>query len=153
MRPLIVHKWYPSLQAQTVANFYLAFDLDLAIIPVLNKVDLPAADPPRVAADIATAFDLPEASVLQCSAKAGTGIEPLLRAVVERIPPPGGDPKALFRLLLFDAKADEYRGVVCLVLVKDGVVKVGDRIRSAFSGETYDVLEVRPPVSRRPFRD
>ena len=76
------------LQAQTLANFYLAFDLDLAIVPVLNKVDLPAADPERTAEDVHTAFDLPAESCIRASAKTGVGIDDVLRAVVQRVPPP-----------------------------------------------------------------
>ena len=129
-------------QAQTVANFYAAFELDLAIIPVINKIDLPAADPDRVAAEIESAFDLPADTNIRCSAKAGVGIDEVLRAVVRDVPPPGGDESAPFRLLLFDAHTDEFRGVVCLVVVKDGVVRKGDRLRTHSTGNTLDVLEV-----------
>lgn len=132
------------MQAQTVANFYLAFDLDLEIVPVLNKIDLPAADPDRVADDIEAAFDLPVASIVRASAKSGIGIDDVLTAVVERVPPPQSDAGAAapFRLLLFDAKADEFRGIVCMVLVKDGVVRKGDRLKTMSTGASYEVLEV-----------
>lgn len=137
---------HAHMQAQTVANFYLAFDLDLEIVPVLNKIDLPAADPDRVAADVEAAFDLPAASIIRASAKAGLGIEDVLAAVVERVPPPqsAAGPAAPFRLLLFDAKADEFRGIVCMVLVKDGTVRKGDRLKTMSTGSSYEVLEVRP---------
>lgn len=132
------------LQAQTVANFYLAFELDLAVVPVINKVDLPAADAARVAGEVEAAFDLPAAGAVRCSAKSGLGVADVLAAVVERMPAPTGRADAPFRLLLFDAHADEYRGVVCLVFVRDGVVRKGDRLRSCSTGSMYDVLEVRP---------
>ena len=139
-----------TLQAQTVANFYLAFELDLAVVPVINKVDLPAADPARVAAEIEAAFDLPAASAVHCSAKSGLGVADVLAAVVERMPAPAGRTDAPFRLLLFDAHADEYRGVVCLVFVRDGAVRKGDRLRSCATGSLYDVLEVRHTATAIP---
>lgn len=131
------------MQAQTVANFYLAFELNLEIVPVLNKIDLPAADPERVAADIETAFDLPADSVIQASAKSGLGIEDVLAAIVERVPQPHSTkPDGPFRLLLFDAKADEFRGIICMVLVKDGIVRKGDKLKAMSTGASYEVLEV-----------
>jgi translation elongation factor EF-G len=136
------------MQAQTVANFYLAFELDLAVVAVINKIDLPAADPNRVASEIEAAFDLPATSAIHCSAKSGIGVGDILQAVVEKIPPPAGDEAAPFRLLLFDAHADEFRGVVCMVLVKDGVVRRGDKLRSCSTGDTLEVIEVCNPSSR-----
>lgn len=130
------------MQAQTVANFYSAFELDLAVVPVINKVDLPAADPDRVASEIESAFDLPASSSIRCSAKAGIGVDDVLRAVVREVPPPSGDETAPFRLLLFDAHTDEFRGVVCLVVVKDGTVRKGDRLRTHSTGSLLEVLEV-----------
>ena len=99
-----------GVQAQTVANFFLAFEQDLAIVPVLNKIDMPAAEPDRVAQQLAEAFDIPpEETNLRVSAKTGKGLEGVLEAVVERIPPPKGNVDGPPRLLLFDAYHDEFR--------------------------------------------
>ncbi|KAL6778730.1 EFG11 [Auxenochlorella protothecoides x Auxenochlorella symbiontica] len=131
-----------GVQAQTVANFWLAFEQDLAIIPVLNKIDAPGAEPARVTAQLAEAFDLDPAAVLAISAKTGAGLDRVLPAVVERVPPPRGDLAAPLRALLFDAYHDEYRGVVCLLAVADGAVGRGDRVTAAAAGQSYDVVEV-----------
>eukprot|EP00889_Picochlorum_renovo_P003648 jgi/Picre1/30678/NNA_006039.t1 len=118
-----------GIQAQTVANFFLAFEQDLAIIPVLNKIDMPAADPEKVAEQLEENFDL---NTKECSfsAKTGLGVNALLQSIVERIPAPKGDASAHTRMLVFDAYHDEYRGVVCLILVVDGKVQKGDKIAS-----------------------
>jgi len=98
-----------GIQAQTVANFFLAFEQDLAIVPVLNKIDMPAAEPERVAEQLKEAFDVPPGDCLLVSAKAGTGLPAVLEAVVERMPPPQGKRDAPLRLLLFDAYHDEFK--------------------------------------------
>lgn len=98
-----------GVQAQTVANFFLAFDQNLAVVPVLNKIDMPAAEPDRVAEQMREAFDIEPEECLRVSAKTGLGLEGVLEAVVERVPPPGGDPKGNLRLLLFDAFHDEFK--------------------------------------------
>lgn len=137
-----------GIQAQTVANFFMAFDQNLSIVPVLNKIDLPAADPDRVAAQLKDAFDLDAADCVHVSAKTGVGLDQLLQAVVDRIPPPPatscapGKPSPL-RMLLFDAFHDEFRGVICLVNIVDGALKKGDRIASCSNThEVWDVLDV-----------
>ena len=131
-----------GVEAQTVANFYLAFEQDLTIIPVLNKIDMPAADPARVASQLEDNFDLDAADCVSVSAKTGEGVRMLLDAIVDRVPPPTGDVEANTRLLVFDAYHDEYRGVVCLVNVVDGSLRKGDRIVSKASGDSWDVIEV-----------
>ena len=132
-----------GIQAQTVANFYLAWEQGLTIVPVINKVDMPAADPVKVADEMSAAFDITPESCILASAKTGLGVEAVLRGIVEQIPPPSGDPEGKLRLLLFDAFHDEYRGVICMVLVKDGCVRTGDKIKAFSDTQTYEVLEVR----------
>ncbi|KAK9810141.1 hypothetical protein WJX72_005508 [[Myrmecia] bisecta] len=131
-----------GIQAQTVANFFLAFDQDLAVVPVLNKIDMATAEPARVAAEMQQAFDIDPASCLLASAKTGRGLEQVLPAVIERIPAPQGREEGRLRMLLFDAYHDEYRGVVCLVEVVDGQLHKGDKVVSASNGEQHDILEV-----------
>ncbi|KAF6264082.1 GTP binding protein lepa [Scenedesmus sp. NREL 46B-D3] len=131
-----------GVQAQTVANFYLAFEQELALLPLLNKMDLPSADPVAVTAQMAAAFDVSPDDVLAVSAKTGYGLQELLPAVIGRVPPPAGSPGRPLRLLLFDAFHDEYRGVVCLVAVVDGRLRAGDRLAAASSGQEYEALEV-----------
>ncbi|CAG2063887.1 unnamed protein product [Timema podura] len=128
-----------GVQAQTVANFYLAFYKELTIIPVLNKVDLKNADPERVKEQMKTLFDINPSDILQISAKLGTGVEDVLRAIVERIPPPPVDRSADFRALLFDSWYDRYRGAILLVYVTDGSVKVGKEITFVHSGKNYEI--------------
>ncbi|PSC76214.1 translation factor GUF1 mitochondrial isoform X1 isoform B [Micractinium conductrix] len=131
-----------GVQAQTVANFFLAFELDLSIVPVLNKCDMDSAEPDRVAQQLKDAFDIEPAECLRVSAKTGMGLGSVLPAVVQRIPPPQGEPSGELRMLLFDAYHDEYRGVVCLVEVLDGRVQKGDKITAASTGTNYEVNEV-----------
>ncbi|KAJ3039552.1 Translation factor guf1 mitochondrial [Rhizophlyctis rosea] len=131
-----------GIQAQTVANFYLAFGEDLTIIPVINKIDLPAADPEKVSQQIETVFELDTSDTLAISAKSGIGVEDVLAAVVERIPPPVGDKDKSLRALLFDTWYDTYVGVVCLLAVKDGMIKKGDKITSMHTQNTYEVSDL-----------
>jgi len=131
-----------GVEAQTVANFYLAFEQNLAIIPVLNKIDMPAADPDRVARQLEESFDLDASDAVAVSAKTGAGVVELLDAIVDRIPHPKGDVDGNTRMLVFDAYHDEYRGVVCLVNVVDGALAKGDRIVSKATGDAWDVIEV-----------
>ena len=131
-----------GVQAQTMANFFLAFELDLTIVPILNKIDMASADPERVGAEIKKAFDIEPEELLQVSAKTGLNLESILQAIVERVPAPVGDKEKLFKGLLFDSWFDEYRGVICLVEVLDGTLKKGDKITSAQSGQSYDVLDI-----------
>jgi GTP-binding protein LepA len=131
-----------GVQAQTIANLYLAMENNLAIIPVINKIDLLTADIDRVIEQIDTELGLDAFSHIKCSAKQGIGIEDVLEAIVERIPPPTGDPAKALSALIFDAKYDSFRGTVIHCRVFDGEVKHGDVIRFMSSGSTYKVEEV-----------
>ncbi|XP_070552885.1 translation factor Guf1, mitochondrial-like [Ptychodera flava] len=131
-----------GVQAQTVANFYMAFESDLHIIPVMNKIDLKVADPDRVASQMENLFDTKEDEIIKVSAKLGTGVEDVLKAVVERIPPPSSDPDKPLKALLFDSWYDQYRGAILNIAVKDGSLGVGEKITSAHTGKTYEVKEV-----------
>ncbi len=130
-----------GVEAQTLANLYLALDHDLAVIPVINKIDLPSADVPRVQAQIeALGFNADE--VLAVSAKEGLGIDALLEAVVRRIPPPAGAAEAPLRALVFDSTFDAYKGVIAYVRVMDGQLTPGIRIRLMATGRAFDVAEL-----------
>lgn len=131
-----------GVQAQTVANFYLAFESDLTIIPVINKIDQPTADPDRVKAQLKSMFDLNPSDALLTSAKTGQGLEQVIPAVIERIPPPPGRSNSPMRMLLLDSYYDEYKGVICHVAVVDGVLRKGDKISSAATGHSYEILDV-----------
>ncbi|XP_022991182.1 translation factor GUF1 homolog, mitochondrial isoform X1 [Cucurbita maxima] len=131
-----------GVQAQTVANFYLAFESNLTIIPVINKIDQPTADPDRVKAQLKSMFDLDSAHAVLTSAKTGQGLEHVLPAIIERIPPPPGKSSSPLRMLLLDSYYDEYKGVICHVAVVDGVLRKGDKISSAATGQAYEVLDV-----------
>ncbi|KAJ2842461.1 Translation factor guf1 mitochondrial, partial [Coemansia erecta] len=131
-----------GIQAQTVANFFLAFGEGLEVIPMLNKIDLPTAEPDRAALQIESAFEIDATNIVHISAKTGLGIDKVLPSVIERIPRPVGSIDAPFKALLFDTWYDKYVGVVCLMAVKDGAVRRGDRIVSTHSGARYDVMEV-----------
>jgi GTP-binding protein LepA len=126
-------------EAQTIANAYLAINNDLEIIPVINKVDLPSAEPERIREQIESVIGLDGSTAILASAKAGTGIDEILERVVSAVPPPSGDPKAPLRALLFDSWYDSYRGVMILVRIVDGEVKKGDRIRFVTTGRVYEV--------------
>uniref|UniRef100_A0A8C2V9Q7 GTP binding elongation factor GUF1 n=1 Tax=Chinchilla lanigera TaxID=34839 RepID=A0A8C2V9Q7_CHILA len=131
-----------GIQAQTVANFFLAFEAQLSVIPVINKIDLKNADPGRVEKQIEKVFDIPSDECIKISAKLGTNIESVLQAVIERIPPPKVHRKNPLRALVFDSTFDQYRGVVANVALFDGVVSKGDKIVSAHTQKTYEVNEV-----------
>ncbi|KAJ8328664.1 Translation factor guf1 mitochondrial [Batrachochytrium dendrobatidis] len=131
-----------GIQAQTIANFYLAFGEDLVILPVLNKIDLPTADPERIANQIESTFELDTSLTRHISAKTGKGVPDLFIDVIERIPHPTGDVNKPFKALLFDTWYDQYAGVVCLIAVRDGSVKKGDRITSAHTKFHHDVTDV-----------
>jgi len=131
-----------GVQAQTVANVYLALDHDHAIVPVLNKIDLPAADPERVRREIEEAIGLDASQAILVSAKAGTGIDEVLEAVVRDIPPPAGEPDAPVRALIFDSWFDPYHGAVSLVRVKDGTLGKGQRIRLMAVGKEFQVTRL-----------
>jgi GTP-binding protein LepA len=131
-----------GVQAQTLANLYLALEHNLEIIPVINKIDLPSADIERVIEQIDTELGLDPDTHLKCSAKDGTGVDDILEAVVERIPPPKGDPEARLAALIFDAHYDAYRGTIINCRVFEGSVKAGDNIRFMFNNTVYRVEEV-----------
>lgn len=131
-----------GVQAQTVANFYLAFESNLTIIPVINKIDQPTADPDRVKAQLKSMFDLDPSDCLLTSAKTGQGLEQVLPTVIERIPPPPGNCNSSLRMLLLDSYYDEYKGVICHVAVVDGTLRKGDKISSAGTGQAYEVSDV-----------
>ncbi|MFS8524293.1 MAG: translation elongation factor 4, partial [Limnochordales bacterium] len=131
-----------GVEAQTLANTYLALEHDLEIIPVVNKIDLPNADPDRVLAEIEETIGLDPATAILASAKTGAGVDDILEAIVERIPPPKGDPEAPLRALIFDSHFDPYRGVVAYVRVVDGQLSPGQSIRMMSSGKTYEVTEL-----------
>jgi GTP-binding protein LepA len=131
-----------GVEAQTLANVYLALEADLEIIPVINKVDLPSADPDGVAQQIEDIVGLDASDAIRCSAKSGLGIEDVLEAIVAKIPPPQGDPKAPLRALIIDSWFDSYVGVVVLVRVKEGTVKVGDKIKLMATHAVHEVTKL-----------
>jgi GTP-binding protein LepA len=131
-----------GIEAQTLANLYLAMDADLHVIPVLNKIDLPSANPEKYAAEIAHILGGSPDDVLRVSAKTGEGVEELLHAVVEQIPPPQGNADASPRALIFDSVYDTYRGVVTYVRVVDGQLKHRDRIKMMSTNAVHEMLEV-----------
>ncbi len=137
-----------GIEAQTLANAYQAIEHDLAIVSALNKIDLPAAEPERRAAEIERVLGLPAEDTLLISAKTGQGVAELLDAVIEQVPPPKGDPDAPLQALMFDSYYDTYRGVVSAVRVFNGVLRTGARLRYVHAGENYDADEVgvRLPV-------
>ncbi|MGD9990381.1 translation elongation factor 4 [Pseudonocardia sp.] len=131
-----------GIEAQTLANLYLALEKDLTIVPVLNKIDLPAADPDRYAAEIAHIVGCDASDVLRVSAKTGVGVSELLDEVVRQVPPPVGDPDAPARAMIFDSVYDTYRGVVTYIRVVDGKITPRERIRMMSTGATHELLEV-----------
>jgi len=131
-----------GVEAQTVANLYLALEFDLEIVPVINKIDLPAADVERVRAEIEEDLGLDADAAVLCSAKEGIGIEEVLEAVVHRLPPPTGDPEAPLKALIFDAEYDPYRGAVMLVRVMEGTLRPGQSVLLMHTDAHYQVEEV-----------
>ncbi|MEN2465032.1 translation elongation factor 4 [Ornithinibacillus sp. FSL M8-0202] len=131
-----------GIEAQTLANVYLALDNELEIIPVINKIDLPSADPERVKKELEEVIGIDPDDVILASAKANIGIEDILERITEAVPPPAGDPDEPLKALIFDSLYDSYRGVVAYVCVKEGSVKVGDRIKMMATGKEFEVNEV-----------
>ena len=131
-----------GIEAQTLANLYLALEADLQIIPVLNKIDLPAAQPERYAEEIAGIIGCDPAEVLRVSAKTGDGVRELLNAIVQQVPPPGGDPAAPARALIFDSVYDTYRGVITYVRVMEGLLSKRERSLMMSTGAAHETLEV-----------
>lgn len=131
-----------GVEAQTLANVYLAIDNDLEIIPILNKIDLPNADPEKYKKEIEDVVGLDTSNIVYTSAKNGIGIEDLLEEIVKSVPAPSGDPNKPLKALIFDSYYDQYRGVMISVRIFDGEVKVGDKIRFMASGSDYEVIEL-----------
>jgi len=131
-----------GIEAQTLANCYLAMEHDLEIVACLNKIDLPAAEPERYAAEIEKVLGIPSDDVLRISAKTGEGVTDLLDAVIDRVPAPVGDPDAPLRALIFDSHFDQYRGVVSSVRVMDGRLSTGVRLRFMQTGATHEADEI-----------
>ncbi|MDO4242601.1 MAG: translation elongation factor 4 [Actinomyces sp.] len=131
-----------GVQAQTLANLYMAIEGDLTIIPVLNKIDLPAADPERHAAEIASIIGCDPEEVLRVSGKTGQGVPELLDRIVEAVPPPSGQPEGAARAMIFDSVYDTYRGVVTYVRVVDGALTARERIEMLSTGAVHDLLEI-----------
>ncbi|WP_116631903.1 translation elongation factor 4 [Pasteurella langaaensis] len=128
-----------GVEAQTLANCYTAIEMDLEVVPILNKIDLPAADPERVAEEIEDIVGIDAMEAVRCSAKTGVGIEDVLEEIVHKIPAPEGDMNAPLQALIIDSWFDNYLGVVSLVRVKNGVMKKGDKIKVMSTGQAYNV--------------
>ena len=131
-----------GIEAQTLANVYLALDNDLEILPVINKIDLPAADPERVRQEVEDVIGLDASEAVLASAKAGIGIEEILEQIVEKVPAPTGDPDAPLKALIFDSVYDAYKGVIISIRIMEGTVKAGDKIRMMATGAEFEVIEV-----------
>jgi GTP-binding protein LepA len=139
-----------GIEAQTLANCYLALEHDLEIVAALNKIDLPAADPDRYAAEIEAVLGIPQDEIIRMSAKTGDGVDQLLDAVIERIPPPEGARKAPLQGLIFDSQFDQYRGVVSSIRVVNGELRSGAKLQFMQTGANHEALEIgvrRPATS------
>lgn len=131
-----------GVEAQTLANCYTAMEMDLEVVPVLNKIDLPQADPMRVAEEIEDIVGIEAIDAVQCSAKTGIGIDDVLERIVSRIPAPEGDDSAPLQALIIDSWFDNYQGVVSLVRVKNGIIRAGDKMKVMSTGQTYQIDKV-----------
>ena len=131
-----------GIQAQTLANVYSAMEHNLEIIPALNKMDLPGAEPERVMSEVSTVLGYTEDETLKISGKTGQGVPELLEAIVHRIPPPSGAPESPLRALIFDSHYDRYKGVIAYLRVVDGNIRKGDRLRFMTTGTELEVIEV-----------
>jgi GTP-binding protein LepA len=134
-----------GVEAQTIANVYLAMENNLELIPVINKIDLPAADPIKVAEEIETSIGIDATDACLVSAKTGVGIRALIDAIVDRIPAPVGDPSATTKAIIYDSWFDSYLGALALVRVFDGNIKVGQKVRLMSNGEEHEVLDLMYP--------
>ena len=139
-----------GVEAQTMSNAYLAIDNDLMIVPVINKCDLPSAQPEVAKKEVEERIGISVADCVECSAKTGQGVQDVLEKVVELVPPPDGDPEAPLKALIFDSYYDSYRGVIVLVRIKEGRVKVGQEILLMAANKKYIVTQVgiRTPKER-----
>ncbi|KAJ7172220.1 P-loop containing nucleoside triphosphate hydrolase protein [Mycena filopes] len=131
-----------GVQAQTISVFHIAQERGLKIIPVLNKIDLPAAQPERIAAQMEATFGTDPADIICISAKTGRGVDQVLQAIIDRIPPPSGSTTKPLKAFLFDSQYDRYRGVISLVSIQDGVLKKGDRIASCYTKKKYEIADI-----------
>ena len=131
-----------GIEAQTLANVYLALEHDLEIIPIINKIDLPSAEPEKVREEIEDVIGLDASDAILASAKAGIGIEEILEAVVNRVPPPEGDKDAPLKALIYDSNYDSYRGAIAYIRIVDGVLRANSRIRMMHNGKSFDVTEI-----------
>ncbi|NKX10268.1 elongation factor 4 [Bacillus cereus] len=131
-----------GIEAQTLANVYLALDNNLEILPVINKIDLPSADPERVRQEVEDVIGLDASEAVLASAKAGIGIEEMLEQIVEKVPAPAGDSEEPLQCMIFDSLYDPYRGVIAYIRVVNGTVKVGDKVRMMATGKEFEVTEV-----------
>ena len=131
-----------GIEAQTLANVYLALDHDLDVLPVINKIDLPSADPERVIEEIEDVIGLEAQEAPQISAKTGLNVEDVLEQIVAKIPAPGGNPDSPMQALIFDSLYDSYKGVIVFCRMKEGTVRVGTTIQMMATGATADVVEV-----------
>ncbi|HEF5236501.1 TPA: elongation factor 4 [Bacillus cereus] len=131
-----------GIEAQTLANVYLALDNNLEILPVINKIDLPSADPERVRQEVEDVIGLDTSEAVLASAKAGIGIEEILEQIVEKVPAPTGDSEEPLQCMIFDSLYDPYRGVIAYIRVVNGTVKVGDKVRMMATGKEFEVTEV-----------
>ncbi len=138
-----------GVEAQTIANVYLALENNLELIPVINKIDLPAAEPERVAEEIETTIGIDATDAIMVSAKAGIGIHELLDAIVDRIPAPQGDPEAPTKALVYDSWFDPYLGALALVRVFDGAIRLKQQVKFMSNGETFEVLDLMYPHPRK----
>lgn len=142
-----------GIEAQTLANVYLALDNELEILPVINKIDLPAADPERVRAEIEEVIGLDASEAVLASAKSGIGIEDILEQIVEKVPAPTGDPEAPLKALIFDSLYDPYRGVIAYIRVMEGTVRPGDKIHMMATGKEFEVIEAGVFTPKATLRD
>ncbi|MEK5203838.1 elongation factor 4 [Bacillus sp. FSL R10-2789] len=131
-----------GIEAQTLANVYLALDNNLEILPVINKIDLPSADPERVRQEVEDVIGLDASEAVLASAKAGIGIEEILEQIVEKVPAPTGDSEEPLQCMIFDSLYDPYRGVIAYIRVVNGTVKVGDKVRMMATGKEFEVTEI-----------
>ena len=131
-----------GIEAQTLANTYLAVDHDLEVIPVINKIDLPAAEPERVAKEIEDVIGIEAVDAPRISAKTGLNVEAVLEEIVKRVPPPKGNPEAPLSALIFDSYYDSYKGVIVYLRIKEGALKTGDRVKMMATGAEFEVVEV-----------
>ena len=130
-----------GIEAQTLANTFLAMEHDLEILPVVNKIDLPAADPKRVKEEIENIIGIPAADAPEISAKMGVNIDAVLEDIVKNVPAPKGDPSAPLKALIFDSQYDAYRGVIVYFRVMEGTIRAGMNVKMMASGASYQVLE------------